>query len=148
MSAKIIADDINRHGFHVSFIFDAPFAYTTGFDDMDSPEILIAGIGTSRANFLMTVFHTVFEMMGNPSKYGQIEDNVRVSDILADHDVIFKVVPEEIVQAHMTDACIYHISHNNESFRAWQMFYPDKNGIFPWEEGCNPDIVERQRMKA
>lgn len=117
----------------------ADFAYSIGFfHSMVHPEIILFGLP------LDTGMHAV-NVIGIDIKNGMRYDPDRVYDrILKDpHLCCFKEVDSRHYREHIGYALWFYES---DPFPMYQCFWSDENGLFPWDEGCNPIAVEAQPL--
>lgn len=136
-----INEMVSRHGFTVVAVVaceDKPsFAYTIGLDaNFSHPEICIVGF---HPDIMAKVLQDAAEMImvGVEMHHG-----TTIGGIVVDYPVAFRRPPSEtILPAIFTQALGFY---GENVFRMVQMFMPDKNSLFPWEDGCREDVAQVQ----
>ncbi len=140
---KLLAD-VERVGWHVVGVAEEsepplpPYAFSVGmYYTMGSPEIVIAGLPHQRAA-------EIINFIGLEVRAGRrIDTGSPVSDILHSHAAIFRPVPTSRHREHLGYAVwFYHFL--SDPLPCVQLFWPDANGLFPWDPDCQPTVVARQ----
>jgi hypothetical protein len=134
---------IDKHGWHVMSV--APrvgehgdvFAYSTGlFLHFKHPEIILCGLDPDTST-------RIINEIGRQVQSGKIfEIGQTYSDIFA-NDVKCQFRPTQLA-VYGEYVCWSQWFYEGNEFPVWQCFWPDKHGLFPWEEGCHPDVVKAQ----
>ena len=85
----------------------------------------------------------IINEVGRQVKSGKVfEINHRYSDIFAD-DV--KCVFRPVHIGHYREyVCWSEWFYEGDEFPVWQCFWPDERGLFPWEAGCHPEVIQAQ----
>ncbi len=130
---KNIQSDIQEYGWHCLNVFDPEginpdFVYSIGFEETyNHPEIMIFGLESSKS-------HHILSDIANDIKDGvALKTNTKLRNIIGgDYDVIFKEVKTNDFSKFLGTAVDYY----DKPFRAWVMFWPDKNNVLPTEKGC------------
>jgi hypothetical protein len=137
---KLLAD-IARHGWVVLAIKEddegPAFAYSVGlFHTFDHPEILIIGLPPKTA-------HPLINDLGETIRGGRrFEVGSRCDDV-ASTTLVFNGMDERHYREYLGYArWFYHGS----DFPTLQCVWPDKQGIFPWEEGFDSRFFQVQRI--
>ena len=137
---KKLREDIQQNGWHVLNVSPdrghPPHSYSIGlFATFEHPEIVIFGLPGATAQKLIDV-------LADDVKEGEsFEPGCRYSHVLKGYDVMFVRVAPETYQKHFGRALDYY---GSVSFPVVQMVWPDRNGLYPWESGCDPEIRKLQ----
>jgi uncharacterized protein DUF4262 len=135
---------IDEHGWHVMNV--APrtgqegdlWSYSTGlFYRYKHPEIVIF-------NQLSDLRHSMINSIGNRVKAGEtFEPGKGYADIIGNFDVQFRPMHASHYWDWLNLACWFYDNDPN-SFPVLQCFYPDMQGKFPWEAGCEQWAIDQQ----
>jgi Domain of unknown function (DUF4262) len=128
-----IAENIGRYGWHGLHVFPTDelhtrFTYSIGFaETYGQPEVMIFSLPRERAHSLLHECATVLKAGG------RIEVGVEDDRILADnYKVVFRSVQAHAYPEYLGTARRYY---GDRPFGAVVMFLPDKNHLFPWNDG-------------
>ena len=144
MGAK---EDIKRMGFHMVYVHDPRgtipvFAYTIGLTLKRCLEVLVYGLpGNTSLDVLTTVYHRMLEKAYKPGRM----DYVRIfEDRLAN----FKIIHPSQIPAHFQFGkyVLEAVYERKMTARPYQLFWTDKDGYFPWDSNCDPEIVRFQPL--
>ena len=138
-----IAEVVNRDGMQIITINDAspPFAYTVGLMfTRQHPELIVFGMGQAGPKVLRLLF-------GEISKGRSFAAGGKLP-LVAGRDAIIATRP-----VHPTQHKLYlgfamgHCTLRGRlgGLQALVVFWPDKNGIFPFEQGCDDKAWAAQR---
>lgn len=128
-----------RDGFYVQFVGgdeDAPaYSYSVGLEkNLQHPEIIMVGFDPRLCHQLIS------DAVAN-IREGERYDRPRYADrIVQDFNVAFRPLSSESVHANTG----FGQTVIEESFEAVQMYLPDAQGRFPWDEGCDRNYAEMQ----
>jgi len=137
-----IARSVAANGWHAISVTDQPpeFVYTCGLmTTFDHPEAIILGLSPQAAYSVLEVI--VEDIRGGRSFVAPgIYDGVLVGLPIA----VRRVDPtqHELYLGYAMGHC-RHIG-NMGGLRGVQVFWPDKQGRFPFEIGCDPDVSALQ----
>jgi hypothetical protein len=127
---KKVLDDVARYGWHILVVMsaadDAPwFAYTIGlYESFGHPEIITFGL----AHPLMA---RLLNFVGQEAKAGREQAaGTRVSGLLDGLDCTFATFPRSEYHARLGYALWYY---DSSQFPVLQLFWPDRDGRFPWD---------------
>lgn len=139
-----IVADIRKHGWQAICIearADAPaFVYSVGLmHTFSHPEIIGFGLPTDDMHRILCAI--VREIRGGRS--------FAVEGL---YEGILEKYPIAIRAVHVSQLSIYlgyamwHCRHTGApgGLAAVQCIWPDRNGLFTWEEHCHPDVVKQQ----
>ena len=131
---KIISD-VEQYGFHIAQFhgdgYSPSFAYTIGlFKTYGYPELICFGLSL---DLLHSVLWSGKELL---DKQPMPDQNIGYPDFLGDYDVRFLTVDKNRYKDYFGYGYWFNGSWN---FPALQIVWPDKQSLFPWEEGFNPD---------
>jgi hypothetical protein len=142
-SDRKLLSDIEKYGWHVVFVTEEPatpqFAFTVGLHYRYShPEILVMGLKQATAHSLL---HSLVEKIKQGEK---LESGSLVTDIAS--------FPLALVPIHI-DHYREHLGYGmwfyrslRAPFPALQLVWPDRAGLFPWQNGYDARFNELQRM--
>lgn len=139
-----ISEVVRQHGWYAASIYDhrPPFLYTIGLmQTLDHPEFIIFGLEADNA-------HALFSQLVHDVRAGRsyAEPNVYTVTIGGEvHSVgVRRVHPtqHEIYLGFAMGYCRYS-GHKGE-LEAVQVFWPDSNGKFPFEVGCDSEVHRLQ----
>lgn len=139
MQREFIKKAITEHGFAVIAVADpaGSFLYTVGFTDMGFPEVIISGLRQDIAHhFLWDIYRTYRE-----GKH--YETNTHVVG-LANLPTVFKTVTDNAAQEFCCQA-IYWYEDKLRKPTFIQLVMPDRDGLFPWDEGFDAELMKAQR---
>jgi len=118
---------------------EVSFAYSVGlYTNFNHPEIIVFGISPESAL-------RVINRIGAQVK----EENMRFipemyyDEILVDYRATFLPVPKNEYDGRFNIAAWYYDGFN---FPALQLVWPDKNDLFPWEEGYSDEFAKFQPL--
>jgi hypothetical protein len=115
------------------------FSYSTGlYMRFQHPEILICGLDADTGR-------GIINSIGDELKAGRKFDlDSDCAHIFADGvKCRFRIVHPSQYAEYVGWAIWFY---EREAFPLWQCFWPDDAGKFPWEEGCDPSVVELQPL--
>lgn len=132
---------IETHGWYVLGVpadDEGPgFAFTAGlWGNYNHPEIVMVGLD-------IDLMHHVLNIIGDAVKTGhqRFEDGRQYPELLEGYDCAFvEVAPEHFKEYLGTDMWLYQ----RKPFEALQCVWPDKQGLYPWQDGFNPKWRELQ----
>ncbi len=139
-----ILDDVTEHGWSGLIIEpedDAPgFEYSIGFEtSQDHPEVILFGLPDDVMHeILWNVYHDVVDG--------------RRFEVEGLYEELVEGVPCYFKPVHVSqhpDYLGYGMWHRHhlgkaDTLRAVQCFWPDGDGRFPWEDGCEPAVIDAQ----
>jgi len=116
------------------------WSYSTGlFYHYQHPEIVIFNEPTD----LRT---TMINAIGNRVKGGEkFEAGTGYSDVIGNFDVQFRPMHSSHYWDWLNFACWFY-DNDEDSFPVLQCFYPDMQGNFPWEPGCEQWAIDAQPL--
>jgi Domain of unknown function (DUF4262) len=133
-----IARSVARHGWHAISVFDhaPPFVYTCGLmTTFQHPEAIIFGLGSETA---YSVLNTIVDAIRNGRSFAATG---KYDGVLVDLPIATRPVhrsQHELYLGHAMGHCRY--TGNPGGLVAVQVFWPDKQGKFPFELGCDQTI--------
>jgi len=137
---------IDEHGWHVMNVVPRvedsghAWSYSTGlFYHCKHPEIIVFNEPTE-------LRHSMINSIGDRVKAGEkFEPGKGYSDIIGNFDVQFRPMHSSHYWDWLNCACWFY-DNDPKSFRVLQCFYPDMQGKFPWELGCEQWAIEQQPL--
>ena len=131
---KKIISDVAKYGFHVAIVpgdgYSPAFAYTIGlYKTYGHPELICFSL---HQDLLHSVLWSGKELL---DKQPIPDQNLGYPDFIGNYDVRFLPVDKAWYKYYFG----YGIWFNQgQGFPAMQVVWPDKQALFPWEEGFNP----------
>ena len=141
-----MVDKIDQYGCFVMGVFDPEhdipdFAYSIGFPkSLSQGDVLISGLDLKMMRKLVNDTYAL-------CRDGfQLADFARTSELFSSFDCVVREIAEEHLRGEfMTSALWYAESVFDQPFTsAFQLVWPDKAGLFPWEEGFAESLVGAQ----
>jgi hypothetical protein len=140
---KKLLEDIKTHGWHVLKVFDENgalpnFAYSVGaYHSFNQPEIILFGLG-------LDDMHEILNEVVEAMKAGKrILPDKGYSDFLDGYDCVFRSVKRSRYEEYLGYANWFY---KGRDFPALQLFWPDRNGYYPWEEGFSKTLIDLQPL--
>ncbi len=137
-----VAADIERHGWHVVLVppeADAPgWAHSIGlWQRHRHPELLVFG---SEPRQLAALVNALGEQVrgGRHFAAGAVE-----TGILQNLPFAFRPVARRWTEVFLGNAAWHYRS---EDFEVLHGFWPDREGRFPWDAGCTPEVAAEQPL--
>jgi len=138
-----INEAMERHGWFVALIRaerDQPaFAYSIGlFKNYGHAELIILGLRPE-------AMQGILNACGDLIKAGQkLPLGARVKDVVEGYDVEFRqVMSRESYKEHVGYGLWFN---RGPTFPLFQLVWPDKKGLFPWEDGSDPVMAQQQPL--
>jgi hypothetical protein len=130
-------ENIEEYGWEGVYVFDEKggkqsFIYSIGFEETHGhPEIMIFGLKRE-------TMHGILSDIEKDIREGVVFAlNTRIAGVLGSgFEVLFQEVKDEFYSDYLGTAQGYY----QKPFRAWVMFWPDKNNVLPMEKHCELDI--------
>jgi hypothetical protein len=139
---KRIISDVARHGFHVAIVpgdgYSPAFAYTIGlYKTYGYLELICFGL---HQDLLHSILWSGKELL---DKQPVPDQTLGYPDFIGDYDVRLLTVDKAWYKYYFG----YGIWFNEgRDFPALQIVWPDKKGLFPWEEDFNPAWKAGQQL--
>lgn len=133
--------NIREHGWFRTSVFaegDEPgFSYTTGFAlNTGSPEFIVFGL-------TYEIAHDVLWDLFRDAQAGRmLPCGVRTDAVFANLPAYAFPVAKRHYAAHLGWSMWFH---GGSGFDCWQIVWPDRAGIFPWEDGFDATFAGDQR---
>ena len=136
--------NIETHGWVVTKVFRSAgdagpeFAYSTGiFHGYQHAEIIIFGLD-------LDIMHKILNNIGNAVKAGtRFEPGNEYQEIFVRYWCQFRVVDRANYKPYLGWAIWFY---ENYDFPVLQCFWPDREGRYPWDPNCSPDVIEMQPL--
>ena len=137
---RIIDNTVKDYGWFVQAVLpsseDPSFAYSIGLlENFQHPELIMVGFDPK---LCQTLINTVGEMVRSGSKFS---DGDRVQEVIQGFPVAIREIPGPVARKWARGAANRSSGRNLELL---QIFLPDVDGKFPWEDGCNQQYVNVQ----
>lgn len=135
--------NINQFGWHVMGIDeddDYPgFAFSIGFYyQYQHPEILLMGLPNQLAHTILASIQEMLEAGGRIEPWSAVDE-------VANFALTAVPVHFDHYRAHLGYAMWFYQSLD-APFPALQLVWPDKAGVFPWQEGYDRQYFQLQRV--
>jgi hypothetical protein len=133
--ARLVAD-VRAHGWHVMKVLPGDnnpgWAHSIGlYHTFDQPEIIVFGLSGDTTHQLI---NNVADRMRSGVAF---HDATFDDELLNGYSCVFRRVPSVWYDATVGFAQWFYAAAN---FPVLQLFWPDRNGSFPWEEQCESAI--------
>jgi hypothetical protein len=128
-----IVHDVNVHGWHVMQVLPEQtqpgWSYSIGlFKTFRHPEVVVFGLP-------LDTMHQIINMVGGAVKSGrQFADGVVADDLLKQYACTLRAV-QTIWHPQLLGFATWF--YGSGDFPALQLFWPDKECLFPWQQGFN-----------
>jgi len=135
-----IEGNITRYGWHATGVIGGgeSFVYTTGLTGGFHPELVVAGLPPDTAHGLIAAAVKVIKS-GVPLTAGR-----DYAEIATGFPIRFREVDQ--------DACRHPLSVTTRFYGrrvpALQLVWPDPDGLFPGDPGCDPAMAAAQDIRA
>lgn len=137
-----IASLVNEHGLALQHVLpgesdaEPAFTYTIGlYQNYRHPEICLVG-------FRPELSHTLLNLLGEAIKNGStFREGPPYAEVIQNYPVYFLTLNTSQVKSTLVRAWVFY---EGDTPPALQLFLPDKNGKFPWDEGVDPAIKRLQ----
>jgi hypothetical protein len=142
--AKVLGD-IQTVGWHITGVFarknekGPEWAFSIGlFHSFQHPEVVVFGLPFARC---MDTVNVIGKEVQKGKRY---EPGGEYTDILQDP---YRCVFREVDRQHYSDYVGYALwFYEDDPFPLMQCFWPDKKGLFPWNDGCNDYVRNAQPL--
>lgn len=112
------------------------FFYTVGLAVYGHKDLIIYGASTP--GLVRDIMVTV--MTG--SKY---EANVEYNGLMHVYPIVFKDLLPDVGNEDCWQARKYYLNNDVEEVGYMQLVFPDKQGLWPWDDGCNEVVRNSQQ---
>lgn len=130
---------------------DAPdgpsFVYTVGLARRGLPELVVYGLPPKTARDVL-----LSAVRGIEDVIATIPPRTRLSGVLRGHDVALEGATTSTFDSRVERGA--HEIHEalretgDDAVEVRQLFVPDADGLFPWDEGCDPAYAAKQWWPA
>ncbi len=128
--------------YKVSVADKYPFTYTIGLYELfNHPEILIFSPHQPLKTFL-TIIQTIGENVTNGSEY---KDGEKHEELIDNFPLLFKTIDRKYYDNYLGKAIEFY---KGKSFPALCCLFPDAEGKFPSDVGCNKGLKELQTLRT
>ena len=136
-----VRKDIAKYGWSSVGVFPSednpvsPFTYSIGFLEHDHPELIVSGLPPTTAHQIIAgLYHRVKD--GARFEAGQLD-----TEVLEGFEVKFQALPPDGRPLNMTRRF-----YGRDEVPALQVLWPDREGLFPDDPGCDPRMAVRQDL--
>lgn len=133
-----VAERVAEHGYTYTYVMDAlPFCYTTGlWQTYQHPELFLYGLSHPDAVGILRVL------------IDQIEQGVRLAPGIVPSElfnlpVALIEIPKDEMPARLNISSAFY---GDLRFQALQVVISDRNGLLPWQPGCDPEVAKMQPL--
>jgi hypothetical protein len=115
------------------------FSYTIGLREQgDHPELIIAGLPYKVAHTILTTAFALIKEEGIVFTDGTYSD-----DLFERYRAVFRSMPPDGKPLNVA-----RLYYGTEELDALQIVWPDRNGWFPGDPECDPQIAQRQDQEV
>jgi Domain of unknown function (DUF4262) len=141
-----LVSNVDEHGCAIISVFDPEhevpnFAYSIGFPrSLGQGDVLISGLDL---DMMKRLLNDAFALC----RAGlQLTDFARTSELFSSLDCVVREIAEEHIRGDfITSALWYTEKVCDQPFTsAFQLVWPDKAGLFPWDEGFAENLIGAQ----
>ena len=140
VTEKQFVANVREHGwFRTSVAADEhgpSFSYTTGFwQGVQKPELIISGLNHETAHQILWDIYT-------DAKAGKsLPIGVPVAEVFGNHAAYIFPVAKRFYSEYLGWSLWFYCGDN---FDCLQIVWPDREGIFPWQDGYDPSFADDQ----
>ena len=143
-----IANNVEEHGCSIMSVFDPDgvqqeFSYSIGFErTTGQPEVIVFSLAKS---LRVSMINEVRRQIGECGL--KLADGIKISDLVEGHNCVAREITDrDAISEHFGSAIWYNQRFGSgEIERAFQIVWPGaQQGLFPWEDGCAPEVIEDQ----
>jgi hypothetical protein len=137
-----LLEQVRKHGWRSTHVqadgkHSPSFTYTTGFwYALRQPEFIVFDFPADLAHSVLARIHQLLSE-GLPLQYG-----APVEGILSNETVCLFPTKPELVSDYLVSSDWFY---KRDSFPCVQLAWPDKAGLFPWEQAFNPKLLNLQK---
>jgi hypothetical protein len=134
---------VDEHGWALQYVPAAadtpPYAYTVGLGPAGEQELLLYGLPREVSHRLCS------EAVGRMRADGGLQPGRPYTEILSGFSAVFLPIPDP----RATDEfAVVRRLWRGQPFEALQLVWPDRQGRFPWEEGCEVAVAAAQPLRG
>jgi hypothetical protein len=134
-----IVRSVQAHGWHCIAVEEsteeAQFAYTIGFaSTFEHPELVVVGLSRDIAHRLLS------DVADDLRKGIRCSPEKTRDDLLEGFSVAFREVHRTQIAVRMGYTMAFYRKSRSMAWTALQLFWPDKQGRFPFEPGCDMKV--------
>ncbi|MFD1158403.1 DUF4262 domain-containing protein [Roseovarius aestuarii] len=142
-----ILSTVEQYGWLFRFVFDADgedpdFGYSVGFTkSLDAPEFIVFGLQKDLMHHMLGEVYHQMESGRRP------EDGMQWDDLLEGFQCISRKAIRRDLHTKYTTAAdwLWRDSGNKGEPEVYQLVWPGaQQGLFPWEEGCQKNVIDLQ----
>lgn len=142
---QIFIDRVIKHGHFIQYVSDAideptdepAFAYSCGaFENYGAPELVVLALDSEPSKGIINTFMEEFKE-GTRYRCGIKEIGLLNDDI----PIVFLEAGDVARDEYATWADWYY---EREYFPLWQIIWPTRDGLFPWDQGYPEDLAAEQ----
>jgi hypothetical protein len=136
-----ILNDVDNNGLHVAKVTpekksSPAWAYSIGIHrTLQQPEIILFGL---RGETMQQLINNAVEQMHSGVVYS---DGSEDDELLQGYTCVFKTVREIWYDVTVPHARWFY---GGSAFPLLQLYWPDRNGKFPWDPKCQPEVKALQ----
>ena len=135
---------IAQSGRMVQFVFDPAgvepsFAYTIGNFLVGLPELAMSGLRPEMMRYFLNV---ASEMMRADAL--KMTDGLITDELAEGLDTTFRKVTEQTHDVYFGKLVEYCEFRRQPVPEVFQLVIPDRQNRFPWDEGCDQKVIDRQ----
>jgi hypothetical protein len=112
------------------------FTYSIGLNSVGWPELIMVGMNHYFAGTLINDAVAKYRKMEKPPKAGDVVDDI------ANLPLLFMECGDWVMEEYTTMAANRAQSRGEPPVRVLQMVIPDREGLFPWQQGYDHDYMD------
>lgn len=142
-----ILENVEEFGCHITTVVDPDgdgpaFSYSSGFTaSVGEPEAIIFGLSPGMMAYVIN------RTNGLCREGLHLVDGTRLSNVLDGFDLFIRALPLEAIEPEYLNSAIwFHEQRFGTPLTSvvQLVWSSSKTGLFPWEEGCETDVIESQ----
>jgi hypothetical protein len=142
-----VIDNIRDHGCHIMHVFDdkgelPEFSYSIGFPvSVGQAEVIVFGLKREVRHWMVN------EVCRQCAEGLKLTEGLRISGLVEGFDCVARLVRDPgAIREYFGWAIWFHETQRGEQLtEVYQLVWPGAvQGLFPWDEGCDEDVIELQ----
>ena len=105
------------------------------YENLDHPEMVLFGLDVD------VMHHLINDAAKQIQRGVKHEEGHRYDDLIAGYSCEFRVVPPVRYKGFLNQTIWYY---NGSPFPTLQLVWPDRTGLFPWEDGFDTKLRSSQ----
>lgn len=137
-----VKENIDKYGVSLTSVFDPddaapPFTYSIGMSQLQLPELIIQGLPPESSAATINLIHEMAEQRS----FDYSQPCIVTGLLEGGYKLAFMPVDERCKKDYTIQVGRYY---NSEHYDVVQIVVPDRNNLFPWEEGFEVESMPPQ----